>query len=182
MRVEVLPIRKIDAEDVVTINHFRLQEFGIDTSINQNNTKEEQNSLFFLLKDDDRTLLAFALLEELPLRFHTESLLVLCVSTVIATQRGNNYGIQVLMKVQQYAKEKGRTVLGFCETDLIPFYQKCGFDILSNEDNQFMYCDESGKILPHIVPGEVFYLDGHDKVIESILSSSDKRVLVSRRR
>jgi N-acetylglutamate synthase-like GNAT family acetyltransferase len=179
MIIEIVSIRKLSTNDLAEINTFRSQEFGVEIPINSISSNEDQDSFYFLLKDGN-DMLAFAMVSELPLKFRNESVSVLCVSTMIATQKGKRYGTRVLAEIQKYAKEKGRTLLGFCETDLIPYYQKSGFSILSNEDNQFVYIDEKGKIIPKIVPGEVFYRDGADGVISRILSEADKQVKVSR--
>lgn len=180
MKTEIVSSGKLSVRDLAQINTFRSEEFGIASSSDLSCYNEGKTSLFFLLKDDGGKLLAFALLEDLLLRFQKELPSVLCVSTVIATQKGKKFGVHILSEVQKFAKEKGKTLLGFCETDMIPYYRKCGFTILSNEDNQFMYCDEKGNHIPNIVPGEVFYLDGNDRIMETILSSSDKRVFVLR--
>ena len=181
MNLEILSSDELSENDLTVITKFRIQEFGVEIPTNSISSNEDQNNLYFLLKDDTENILAFAMVEELPLKFHNESILVLCVSTVIATKKGEGYGKQVLAEIQNYAKEKGRTLLGFCETDMIPYYQKCGFSILSDEDNQFVYIDEKGEIVPKIIPGEVFYCDGDDGVISHILAEADKQVTVLRK-
>ncbi len=181
MELKIVSSNELSKNDFRVINKFRSQEFGVDIPSNSISSNEDQDSFYFLLKVGDN-LLAFALLEELPLKFRHESVLVLFVSTVIATQKGRGYGVRVLTEIQKYAKEKGRTLLGFCETDIIPYYQKCGFRILSNEENQFVYVDENDVVIPNIVPGEVFYIDGSDQIFKRILSNRDKRVRVRRPR
>lgn len=181
MHIQRFTTGKLPANDLVEINHYRVQEFGIEDLGGSGGSDGEENAIYFLLKNESNKLLSFALVEELTVYLRNKSLLVFCVSTVISTQKGKGYGLQVLKEIQQLTKDKGKTLLGFCETDMIPFYKKCGFSILSNEDNQFVYCDAHGNIIPKIIPGEVFYLEGSDAVVKSILSNSDKRVLVPRK-
>ncbi len=182
MKIEIVSFRQLSAKDLAEINQFRLREFGVEIPVDSTSPNEDQTELYFLLKDEQSHLLGFAMVEELALKFRDQSALVLCVSTVIATQKGKGYGAQMLAEIQTYAKEKGRTLVGFCETDMIPYYKKRDFEILNHELNQFVYIDESDEIIPKIVPGEVFYLSGNDQVIEQILSGADKTVKIHRKK
>jgi hypothetical protein len=82
--------------------------------------------------------------------------------------------------MQEYAKERDILLLGFCETPLIPFYRHCEFSILESSDNQFVYTNHEGEIIPNIFPGEIFYMDSSEKLMEIIIGSEDKTVKIER--
>lgn len=172
--------QELSPSDLAQINSYRVQEFQSKSAIDPSKDAKDAVDIFFLLEEDDHNLLAFGRLGNLEIYFNGEQSSVLCVSTVVATEKNHGYGSKLLEEIKRFAKEKDKTLLGFCETPLLPFYRKCGFQILTPEDNKFVYADEKGEIIPDVVPGEVFYVDGTDKVIGRVLQATDKTVKVLR--
>jgi len=103
---------------------------------------------------------------------------VYCVSTLISLETGKGFGCKVLAEIRNYLSSQKKTAFLFCETELLPFYRKCGLEILAKGDNQFYYVEKNGKTItdPNVIPGEVIVVRGKDGLMEMVLASQDKRV------
>ena len=106
---------------------------------------------------------------------------VYCVSTLISLETGKGFGCKVLAEIRNYLSSQKKTAFLFCETELLPFYRKCGLEILAKGDNQFYFIEKNGRPIvdPNIVPGEVVFIRGKDSLMERILASADKGVGVA---
>lgn len=180
MDTEVKTGEELSPWELTQINRYRIWEFQSKTMIDPSKVKKDAEDLFFLLKEKGNKLLAFGRLENLEMYFRGKPYQVFCVSTVVATEKGRGYGSIILEEIKKFSMKKGKTLLGFCETSLLPFYRKCGFYILSPEDNKFVYAKENGEIIPDFVPGEVFYIDGGEKILARVLEARDKTVKILR--
>lgn len=180
MDTEIKTGGKLTTGELTQINGHRVIEFQSKELIDPAKVQKDAEDLFFLLKEKGNKLLAFGRLENLEIYFQGKPYQVFCVSTVVATEKGRGYGSMILEEIKKFSIEKGKTLLGFCETSLLPFYRKCGFYILSPEDNKFVYAKENGEIIPDFVPGEVFYIDGGEKILARVLEARDKTVKILR--
>ena len=181
MNVEVKTGKNLTKKELESINLYRIKEFHSKKAISLSRETKDWLNLFFFLKDNHDKLLSFGIVEDLEINFQGKSYDVLCVSTVVATQKNLGYGKMLMEKTKEYASGKGKTLIGFCEGSLLPFYQKCGFKILNEEENKFVYIDPHGEVIHNIVPGEVFYISGIDEVIDKVISVVDKTVKVPRK-
>src|SRR5688572_28971951 len=153
--------KDLTKEELDLINFHRQKAFGHDDPYTPSPENKDWNNVFVLVKDDLGELLSFGRLHSIELRLSSgEMREVYCFASVVSTKQKMGYGKLVMDEIKKYVEETGITVIGFCETDLIPFYRKCGYQVLSPEDNQFVYVDEKGDIIPGIVPGEVIYYSG----------------------
>lgn len=171
--------RELNQEEWGVINRLRRVEFGAVEDLTPDESEEEENWLF--LKATTGEVLAIGRLSELRVRFEDKEEELLFFSTVIASKKGKGYGRRMMEAIKERGQREGRTVIGFCETDLLPFYEAVGFEIVKAKDNRFVYIDAAGKELKKIVPGEVIYSPGRDGFMERVLSSKSKRVEVYRK-
>lgn len=178
MHIDVKQGLDLTKEELKLINLYREREFGSNAKINPHTNAKEGASLFFMLKDQTNEILAFGKVEELSINFQNADYGVLCFSTVVSTQKGRGYGRLLVEELKKFASAKGKTLIGFCETQLLPFYRKCGLKILSVDENNFVYVDSQGNIIPNIVPGEVVYFNAGDDIMNKIISASDKTVKI----
>lgn len=171
MKIVVKNIEELTDSELQIINKYRIIEFNTSELIGRPRGRGHSNALFLLLVDNDK-ILAFGKIEELNFTFQKEVESIHKVSTIISIHKGKGHGRILMEAVKKYSIESGKSLVGFCETTLLPFYRKCGFDILSSSMNKFVYVDRAGKIIPNIVPGEVFYLKGKDQLMSRILQST----------
>lgn len=182
MNVEIKPGAKLFLSELATINAERVRVFESKTAVNPILNPVEKIAMWILLKEGKENIKGFAKLSPVEINSLGTSYPVFLLSTVIASEPGKGLGRVLMEQVHQFAIEDGRSIIGFSETANIAFYQKTGFEVLSGEDNQFKYIDKEGKVMdgPTDWVGEVFYRNGADNVMETIMAQDDKTVLVPR--
>lgn len=131
-----------------------------------------------LIQNQAGMIMASGRLHPLTLHLLPRKLEVTCFSAITAKVPGQGYGKLVMNEIKRHVEETGQTAIGFCASDLLPFYRACNCQILQPEDNNFVYVDGNGQIIPNIVPGEVVYYSGRDKIIKKIFASSNKVVRI----
>ncbi len=170
--------KSLTMQELDQINFHRQRVFETDDPYSPSEENMDWENLFILVKDQSEELLSFGRLHSIELDTSVGVREVYCVTSVVSVEPGKGYGKLVMDEIRSYVEETGITVLGFCETALLDFYSKCGYEVLRGEDNQFIYEDKQGKLPLGVVPGEVIYFEGRDKVMEEILKSSDKTVKI----
>lgn len=177
--------KDLTVKELEAINEYRLKEFKSKTLINPRKDNENWKAQFFLLYTDEYVLKAFGKLSDIQIALNptgdrvsrpvgSRVYDVPCISTIIATEKGCGFGKQLVQGMIEYVKKTGKTAIGFCETGLLGFYEKCGFGIAPAIDNHFVYQDKEGNVLPNIVPGEVIYVSGSDDLMDKILTSQEQ--------
>src|SRR5687767_5114703 len=129
--------RELSDDEIKEINFHRQRVFHSNDPISPSPENKDWNNLFFLMKNHSGELLSFGRLHSLKLSLSNEDLEVLCFSMVVSTKKGQGYGRLIMDSIKRYGQEQGRTIIGFCETDLLPFYRKCNWKILKPKDNHF---------------------------------------------
>ncbi len=178
--ITIKPGKLLTKQELKEINSHRQRVFQSDDPISINYNSQDRTNLFILVKDNTGHLLSFAKVHPLNLHFAGQIHPVHGFSTIVSTQTGKGYGKLAIEGIKKLVRQTNRTAIGFCETALLPFYRNCGLEILTPQDNQFVYVNALGKIIPGIVPGEVIYIRGKDQVMEKILNSTDKTVKIPR--
>lgn len=168
----------LSREELSVINLGRRSKLGSKYDLDPRPGDDDFEADFFLLKDDFDRILAFAKLEEIEILFSGRYYPIMKFSMLVSPDGGKGYGKKVMREVEKYVETQDKTALGFCETTLVPFYKKCGFEVLSFVDNQFYYLDKEGKPIAdsNIVPGEVIVIRGKDGLMEKVLAGRNKRV------
>lgn len=172
--------RELTREELQTINLARKREFGSRYQLQPALDNREGDSIFFLLKNELDKTLAVGKIQDIKITFKNRVCLIPCFSTVIALQKHLGYGRLIMNAIKMYGEKQEKTIVGFCETSILPFYQQCDWEVLSPEDNRFLYVDINGNVIPNIVPGEVIFTRGKDKLMEQILNGDDKTAGVYR--
>jgi len=178
MRIERKKGKDLADDELAAINSGRRLNLDSKYDIKPLSGDDDFEADFFLLKDDLGKLLAFAKVEEIDVDWQGKSHTVLKFSMLVSLDKGKGYGKAVMAEIKRFVDSQEKTALGFCETELIPFYRKCGLEVLSNADNQFYYLEADGQPIANanIVPGEVIVIRGKDGFMDKVLSSGDKRV------
>lgn len=169
--------KELTEDELAIINVARKEVFGSEDLIDPAPGSLNWEAVFFILRDDANKIVAFVKLHLIKVVFQGITYPVFCISTLVSLVQGKGYGCQMLDEIKTYLAKQEKTALLFCETKLLPFYQKCGIEILPKEKNQFYYIVKNGKpVGPNIVPGEVIFVRGKDGLMERVLGSGDKRV------
>lgn len=129
------------------------------------------NQLIILVQSQAGETLAFGKMHPLSLHLNNGDIEVTCFSEITANVPRQGYGKLVMNEIKRHVETTGQTAIGFCATDLLPFYRACGCRVLQPEDNHFVYVDENNQIVPNLVPGEVVYYSGKDGIMDKILAS-----------
>ena len=182
--VELIQIKAgtdLTADELEVINSGRKMAFGAEDKIEPRLDDKNRETRFFLLKNSGENILAFGKLHLMKVVFQTQAYPVYCISTLVSLEMDKGYGKKLMKGIESYLVDKTMTAFAFCETDLLPFYRKCGLEILAKENNQFYYIEKNGKAITNlnIVPGEVVFIRGKDSLMERILASADKGVGVA---
>lgn len=139
------------------------------------------NKIYILLKDRNKNILAFGRIHDVYLEFMGKGYNIFGIATLVAVVKGRGYGRKVLEAQFTYAKNKGKTAIGFCNNKLTTYYQKNGLGIIVNGTKKFLYKDDNGKLLQDKWGGgDVIYCDGGDKLIEKIISKTNEKVIMYR--
>lgn len=178
MKTEIKNGKALSAEELLTINSGQRREFGLVDTVEPFSEPINPEALFVIVKNDFGQILAFGKLHEIGLVFHSLTYPILCISTLVSLDKGKGYGRILMKEIVSYLNKQRKTAVGFCETKLLPFYEKCGVEFLANDDNHFFYLLKNGETItdPKIVPGEVIFVRGKDGFMDIVLASADKRV------
>lgn len=176
--LEIKAGKDLTPNELEVINLGRKTAFGSEDLIEPRPENVDWLASFFILNDESKKILVFAKLHQIKVVFQDVTYPTLCISTLVSLDRGKGYGCSLLQDVRRYLGEQNQTAFAFCESELIPFYKKCGFEVLAREENKFYYLQKNGRIIsnPNIVPGEVVVVRGKDGLMEKVLASTDKRV------
>src|SRR3989344_6616864 len=153
--------------DLDSINLLRKREFNADIPISPKPDNESWTDKFFFAKNPIGSILAFGILRVTRVDFHQKTYFVFEFNALIATAKRKGYGALLLNKIKEYAKLQERTLLGFCTSELIPFYLRAGLETIIAETNRFAFYQDR-QSFPGETPGEAVFVSGPDGLIEEM--------------
>lgn len=137
-----------------------------------------RETTLFLLEDEKNQILAQGeLIEVNDIIFNNKTFNIIGIGGIVANEWGKGYGRQIMSAIKSYIFEKKKTGVGF--TNKSGFYVKCGFKIDSGSKRRFVYMQDGVRIT-NKEDEDVLYLEGEDKFMEKVLSSSED-ILLPRR-
>ncbi len=137
-----------------------------------------RETTLFLLEDEKNQILAQGeLIEVNGIIFNNKTFNIIGIGGIVANEWGKGYGRQIMSAIKSYIFEKKMTGVGF--TNKSGFYVKCGFKIDSGSKRRFVYMQDGVRIT-NKEDEDVLYLEGEDKFMEKVLSSSED-ILLPRR-
>ena len=174
--------KELTPEELESINEARRLEFPEFESSRQPIAPapgaQSWDEQFFLLKDDDDNLLAFARLRDVDVEFMRETVPILGVVTVVSLIKGHGYGRRLMARMGAYVIQSGKTMIGFCDRSTGVFYAKCGFGILHDGSPRFVPRDRHGRLDPPGTVDEVFYLEGRDRLVTRLRIEPGENVVL----
>lgn len=137
---------------------------------------EQESTLFFLLKDESNTIVAQGEVIEINgIIFNNESFNILGVGGIIANEKGQGYGRELMTAIKEFIAKHKKTGIGF--TNKPEFYQKCGFSIDIISKKQFVHLKD-GKRITNKENEVILYLAGQDRLMEKIVALPSEDVVL----
>lgn len=153
--------------DLDLINLLRKREFNSDIPIIPKSDNEDWTNKFFFAKNSSGNILAFAILRVTNIDFCQKAYPVFEFNALIATAKRKGHGALLLNKVSEHAKSQGKTLIGFCTSELVPFYLKTGFEIMPGKEDKFSFHQDQWSF-PGESPGAAVFVPGADSLIEEM--------------
>lgn len=165
--------------DLDSVNLWRKREFNSDIPISPKPDNEDWNNEFFFAKDSSGNILAFGILRVTNIDFRQETYPVFEFNALIATVKKRGYGALLLNKIREYTQSQGKTLLGFCTDELIPFYLKTGLEGIPSETNRFSFYKDNLSFSGE-TPGVAVFVSGADDLIEEMKKYPEEVALITR--
>lgn len=163
-KVVIVQGKNLSTNDLGIINAARQKEFGSPVAIDPKPDNEEWEKQYFLARNGEK-LVAFGRLHEVDVTFENQTYPIFGIATVIALEKGGGYGKTLMIAMKEYIEERGKTGIGFCSKDVTPFYEKCGYGILVDGQQEFHH-----PAPPKFEGSDVLYIDGEDRLVEKMLA------------
>ncbi|MBW6442346.1 GNAT family N-acetyltransferase [Patescibacteria group bacterium] len=123
--VEIKKGEKISKKLFDFMDKERINQYGKKTNLF--NRKYHKKSNFFFVKNEKK-IVGFGFLRPTEMRYKNKkyNLLALGGIMIISEEKGQGYGTILIQNMIDYSKKNKKTILGFCEKDLVDFYEKAG--------------------------------------------------------
>lgn len=165
---------KLTQQELNQINQNKFREWQIPTM------SEEQVllSTFFLLKEGEEILAQGQLVDIPGVKFKGQTFNLSGVGGIIASQKGQGFGKQLMTGIKDYLIKNNLIGVGFTGDQTIEFYRKSGF--LADQDalKRFVHLKDGQRVTNK--EDWVFYQDSTDKFMEKVLENPDLDVLLPR--
>ena len=173
--------KELTKDELQLINNARKREFNSKSKINPQPENEHWEKKYFLLKDKNNSLLAFARLHNVDVEFMKKRYPALGLATLIAIEKGKGFGKKLVTYIRKYIENSKITGIGFCNKKLTNYYRKTGFGIIENATLRTLYKDPKGN-LHHDKwgGGDVIYVQGKDELIKEITSNPNENIFIFR--
>jgi len=182
MKVIIKKGKNLSNDYIKKWNETRLKEFDEDRPLNLKNRKNFEKDIFFTLYDKNKNILSCGRLKQIKINFLSNHYNILGGADLVSTIRGKGYG-KITKKAQiKYAKERKKTMIGFCTRKNTPFYEKCGLEIKKDLVKRFVYPSSSGykpkQEEEKYKNRDVTYLNGKDEFMKKVLANPKEKVII----
>lgn len=138
--------KDLTKEELDVINNWRVKEFNSKPLWGPTSLKAFGDSeVFMLKKEDSPQILAFARLRPIEIWVGAKSYPIWGLGAVVAISKGQGFGRTLISNIQNFSVENSMPIVGFCNDEVINFYKKCGFSIMQNGTDSFVYIDHNDK-------------------------------------
>lgn len=171
--------RDLTDKELGIVNKYRKIEFNSKNSIDPQLGNEDWENNYFLVKDDQESVLAFGVIRVTEIEFRRKIYPVLEFISVVSIVKRRGYGSLVMEEMKKYSSKEGKTLIGFCISDLVPFYLKTGFETTMGSKDRFCFKKDKWSF-PGETPGEAVYVRGRDCLIDGMLQHPQEEIYVTR--
>lgn len=164
--------RDLTQDELMVINLYRKREFGSVSVVDPRPENEDWGKPYFLvLKDGD--VKAFGRLHRIVVEFQGAKYEILGIASVVAIDKAQGYGTQLMREVKNYIAHTRLNAVGFCSPSVASFYEKCGYKTIPHGVKRFRFLDGDGNELPpDHKDDDVLYVDGADRLISRVISDA----------
>jgi len=143
------------------------------------NKKLIANEVFFILYGPEKVILSSGRLRPINgISFLGRLYNIIGISNIASAIERQGYGKAIMHAIHKYLRQRKQTGIGFCTRDITPFYPKCGFKVVEDLTERFIYKNTEGKIIRDEVHIDVLYLSGSDGFGEKLLDHPKGNVLI----
>ena len=143
------------------------------------NRKFVANEVFFILYGSEKEILSSGRLRPINgVSFLGKLYNIHGISNIASAVESQGYGKAIMHAMYKYLMQRKQTGIGFCTRDITPFYPKCGFKVVEDLTERFIYKNTKGKIIRDEVHIDVLYLSGSDGFMEKLLDHPKENVLI----
>jgi hypothetical protein len=135
------------------------------------------NTIFFLLKDENKILSMGGLMNVEPVLFNNNNYSLLGFVEVVANIKGKGYGKRVITAMRDYLVAYNKSGIGFTKSKNIGFYEACGLSVDANSTQRFVYI-EGDKRIKDIEDQVVFYHDSEDKFMKNVIDHPGLEIIL----
>lgn len=159
--------KDLTQEELHVINAHRKLEFNSASDIAPNPDNENWEKIFVLIKLEN-DLVAFGRLHDIEVKFKSKIYDVFGIATIVAVRKGHGYGTMVMKAIEQYVIKSGKTAIGFCTPNVSDFYRKCGYGIIKDGMQRFVFIDNGQRAKIERPDDYALYLPGKDDFIDQL--------------
>ncbi len=178
VRIKIIKGTSLSSELVKKIGAVWKKEF--DDGITIDKKQDFADDLFFIVFNQKSQILSVGRLRPVHILFLSRKYDISGIADIVSIVRKKGYGKILMLTMYKYLKNRKLTGIGFCFRENSLFYKKCGFRILKNSVQRFLYKNPQGKTIIDLEDDDIFYLNGRDKFVKQIISHSQEKVLISR--
>ena len=136
---------------------------------------DPEASLFLLRSDDNKHVLATAVVKPFDVRFAGVTYQVQGILNVVAAVQKQGYGRMVMAAVKELLIAERQTGLGFAKRGVSEFYSRCGYRVERDLVERFREEAADRTLRPHPDGEEdVIYVNDRAGLIQTILSKPDE--------
>ena len=163
--------KDLSKSDLDLINRHRKREFKAKIGIHPAPDNDDWTTPYFLVRNRDGRLLAFARLHHLKVNFRGRDYPVLGIATILSIEKRKGHGRKLLEAMKRYSQDRNTTAIGFCDPEDTPFYEKCGLGVIKGMDT-FIF--PSGPKSSE--PGDIVYIESGDGLIKEMREHPHEKV------
>jgi hypothetical protein len=175
MKIVIKKGKELSKESLKKWNKTRIADWGENKPLNLTNRKKYGDDIFFILYSKNNEVLSSGRLRHVEIKFLGKDYDILGSADLISEVKGKGYGKKVKIAQVKYAKNKKKTMIGFCAASNIGFYKKCGLKIKENLGKRFVYPNSTIK---QDSDTNVLYISGKDNLMNEILSHPKEKVKI----
>jgi len=168
MKLKIKKGRSLTRSEISSMEKARIKEYGKN---DKNFKKAEMQSFFFFVKDKKK-IVSFGMLKPIKMNYLGKEYNILGIGNIMSIEKRRGYGRILIQSMVDFLKKKGKTGLGFCADNHVPFYKKGGLNAKKKFSWRFVLKNpKTGKkkFDDNNCPG--IYYNGKDNFIKRVLST-----------
>lgn len=165
--IESKKVKELSSSEMNLMNKGRRDDFGKD-SIKEWKRDYPLNADVFFVKNKNK-IVAFLVLTPINIDYLNKKYKILGICSVIALEKGKNYGKMLILATINYLQENKKSALGF--TNKTEFFRKAGLNTEKNFIKRFVYVNPKTQEKIFDSDGDGIFYNGKDDFIKKVIST-----------